>query len=87
MNTAEQRFEDAFNVLKVMGVPVYHHPDESVGFSISAEEPTSDEWVSLYRSGGEWDFGVNPALMDVLAKFHLFAEWVNPGRLHVYDNK
>lgn len=86
MNT-KQRFEDAFNALKVLGVPVYIHPDDRAPrFSISAEDEGADEWVSMYHGDPDWLFGVNPVVHLVLNRFELFAEWVNPGRLSVYDN-
>lgn len=85
--TTKQRFDDAFNALKVMGVPVYVHPDDGAPrFSIDAEDADAAEWVSYYHGSPDWIFGTHPAVQSLLNRFGLFAEWVNPGRLSVYDN-
>lgn len=75
----------AFNTLKKMGVPVYEHPDDRGNFSISAEEAESDNWVSYYSAPSDWVFGVHPSIEATLLKHGLFTEWVNPGRLSVYN--
>lgn len=86
--STKQRFEDAFNALKVMGVPVYVHPDDRAPrFSIDAEDADAAEWVSMYHGYPDWIFGVHPAVQSLLNRFELFAECVNAGRLSVYDNK
>lgn len=83
----KQRFESAFNALKVMGVPVYIHADDrGHSFSIDAEDADAAEWVSYYHGSPDWIFGTHPAVQSLLNRFGLFAEWVNPGRLSVYDN-
>ena len=82
----------AYNKLKKMGVPVFVHIDSDIrdgGFSISAEEENSEMWVNYYAGCGSFDFwggdNVNPKLTDVLDKHKLYAEWVNPGMLSVYQ--
>lgn len=78
---------DAYNVLRVMGVPVFTNMDndELGNFSISGEDTESYKWADYYSSPTTWDLGVNPALEAVLAQFGLMCEWVNPGYLSVYE--
>ena len=75
----------AFNELKKMGVPVYERDDMDGRFQISAEDVDSYKWVSYYESPSSWIFGVNPKIDAVLRKFGLFAEWINPAELGVYQ--
>lgn len=76
----------AFSELKRRGVPVYRHADDGGRFSISAEDEGSDEWANYYASGVPgWDCGVSDRLTKILNKHGLYAEWVNPGRLAVYE--
>jgi len=74
----------AYNALKAMGVPVYVRDDMDGRFQISAEEPESYLWVDNYNGRADWDFGVNPKIDATLAKFGLFAEWINGGEVGVY---
>ena len=82
------KLQEAYDVLKVMGVPVFVNEDheERGNFGINAEDPRADEWVSYYHSPINWTFGVHPALEDVLVQLKLFAEWQNPGCLSVWEN-
>jgi hypothetical protein len=76
----------AFNALKKLGVPVYEHADDNGNFSISAEEPESHKWVNYYAEYPYWKgHKENPVLNNLLHKYGLFAEWVNCGRLSVYE--
>jgi len=75
----------AFNALKKIGVPVYEREDMNGRFQISAEEPDSYKWANYYESPSSWGFGVNPKIDEILRKFGLFAEWINPGELGVYE--
>ena len=79
----------AFNALKKLGVPVYEHGDDNGNFSISAEDENSELWVNYYAGCGSFDFwggdNVSPKLTKVLDNCKLYAEWVNPGRLSVYQ--
>lgn len=81
------KFSTAFARLKAMGVPVYSHPDDIGNFSINAEAPEAEAWVDYhdnpYRE--ELVFGVHIDLERELQNRGLFAEWVNPGRLAVYE--
>lgn len=82
----KRQFRNAFNALKKLGVPVYVRDDMGGRFQISAEEPESYKWADYYayaRAG--WDFGVNPLIDQVLKKYGLFSEWINPGELGVYE--
>tara|TARA_R110000868_G_scaffold114309_7_gene306333 strand:- start:597 stop:854 length:258 start_codon:yes stop_codon:yes gene_type:complete len=76
----------AYNELVKLGVPVYIRDDMDGRFQISAEEPDSYKWADYYegdRNEG-WIFGVNPIIDNVLRKYDLFCEWINPGELGVY---
>jgi len=79
----------AFNALKKLGVPVFEHGDDKGNFSISGEEENSEMWVNYYAGCGSFDFwggdNVNPKLTKVLDDYKLYAEWVNPGMLSVYQ--
>ena len=81
------KYKEAYDVLKVMGVPVFVNEDHERrgNFGINAEDPRADEWVSYYHPPINWTFGVNPTLDAVLDQFKLFAEWQNPGCLGVWD--
>lgn len=84
----KQPFTDAYNVLKIMGVPVFTNADnDRLGnFSINAEDPKAHKWCEYYAQFTPgWEFGVRPTLNNVLAQFGLFAEWQNPGCLGVYE--
>ena len=92
----EPNTRKAFDTLKRMGVPVYDHGEDGT-FIISAEENTDDNtWADYYdgpslehlnKTTGEWEwsFGVNPKIERALDKFGLYAEWINPGSLGVYE--
>jgi len=79
---------DAYNVLKIMGVPVFVNEDhDKLGnVSISGEDSESYKWADYYSSPTTWDLGVNPALEAVLSQFGLMCEWQNPGCLGVYES-
>jgi hypothetical protein len=79
------KFQKAFAMLADLGVPVYKHPDDTDNFSIDAESSESDNWVNYYSMNPEWEFGVNPALIQALDAHEMYAEWVNAGRLSVYS--
>lgn len=79
------KYQNAFDALKTLGVPVYEHADDNGNFSIDAEDARADEFVGYYSTDPEWVFGVCPAVNNLLRTFGLFAEWVNPGRLGVYE--
>lgn len=80
-------FVEAYNALKVLGVPVFTHQDhtELGNFGIDAEAEGADLWVSYFNARHDWIFGVHPALDRLLGDYDLFAEWVNPGCLGVYE--
>jgi len=77
---------DAYNVLKIMGVPVFTNEDnDKLGnFFIGGEDAESYKWADYYVQQDGWEFGVNPAIGEVLDKFGLMCEWINPGYLGVY---
>lgn len=80
---------DAYQALKVMGVPVFTNEDhDRLGnFSINAEDPAGLRWADYYAPANhDWVFGVSPELDAVLAQFGLMCEWINPGCLGVYES-
>jgi hypothetical protein len=83
----KQKYIKAFNQLEKIGVPVYEHVDDNGNFSIDAEHSESYLWCNYYDGHAipDWDFGVNPKIGDILRARGLFAEWVNAGRLSVYE--
>ena len=84
----DRQYVPAYVALKKMGVPVYVRDDMDGRFQISAEEPDSYKWADYYAYYGahraNWVFGVNPKIDEVLGKYGLFSEWINPGELGVY---
>jgi len=83
----KKQFKQAYDVLKVMGVPVFTNEDNDKpgNFSINAEDARSADWCDYYGSPQDWDFGVNPAITTVLDQYDLMSEWQNPGCLGVYE--
>jgi hypothetical protein len=79
------KFQQAYNALRTLGVPLFERDDQPGRFFISAEMPESDEWVSYWGGGRDWIFGVHPAVDATLRQFDLFAEWENPGCLVVCE--
>lgn len=86
-NVLRPKFRGAFAKLKAMGVPVYQHPDDNGNFSIDAEAEGAERWVDYYGNPyrEELVFGVHLDVEQVLEKVGLFSEWVNPGRVAVYE--
>ena len=80
-------YTKAYIALKKLGVPVYTRDDMDGRFQISAEEPESYKWADYYEGDMHegWIFGVNPKIDEVLSKYGLFSEWINPGELGVYQ--
>lgn len=83
----KRQFRLAYNALKKIGVPVYVRDDMNGRFQISAEDPESYKWADYYEGDMRpgWIFGVNPQINEVLKKYQLFPEWINPGELGVYE--
>jgi hypothetical protein len=83
----KRQYIKAFNTLKKLGVPVYEHSDDQGNFSISTEVSTDELWANYYDGWSipGWEFWVNPKITETLRNLGLFAEWVNPGRLSVYE--
>lgn len=81
------KFSPVFKKLKAMGVPVYEHPEDDGGFSIDAEADGAERWADYYGNPyrEELVFGVHLDVERVLEKAGLFSEWVNPGRVAVYE--
>ena len=84
---------NAYNALKKIGAPVLD-PDKGWGghFAISGEsgDTASDgmDWAEYYSEDYRelWSrFGVHNEINDILDANDLFAEWIDPGVLGVYD--
>lgn len=83
----KRKYIAAFNNLQKMGCPVYEHSDDDGNFSISAEDGDSYLWCDYYDGSTipDWEFGVSPKITELLRSKGLFAEWMNPGRLVVFE--
>jgi hypothetical protein len=82
----KKQFRLAYNALKKIGVPVYQRDDMNGRFQISAEDPESYKWCDYYAyTRASWNFGVNPKVDELLKKYGLYSEWINPGELGVYQ--
>ena len=78
----------AFNALKKIGAPVIDTGGDWGGeyFAVSGEENYGETWADYYREFGDTDdFGVSLKVNKILDKYGLFAEWINPGVIGVYD--
>jgi|TARA_B110000881_G_C18425737_1_gene438312 hypothetical protein len=76
----------AFEALEKIGAPVFVNED---GMFISGEDNGSVCWADYYcefPGGALDDFGVNNKINKILEARGLFAEWVNPGLLGVYED-
>lgn len=84
-----RRAARAYNKLESMGVPVYVHADDAPGmFSIDAEAPGAERWLDYYGDASRLElvFGISIDVERVLQQNELRPEWVNPGRVAVYDD-
>ena len=83
----KKQYRLAYNALKKLGVPVYVRDDMDGRFQISAEDSESYKWCDYYEGiyRDDWNFGVNPVIDNVLAKYDLHSEWINAGELGVYE--
>jgi len=82
----KKHYRKAFNALKKIGAPVieggYNGEDT---FRISAEDNTGDKTWADYHDQAIGLFGVCDEITNILKENKLFAEWINPGVLGVYD--
>jgi hypothetical protein len=74
----------AFEELQKIGAPVKMRDGEMI---ISAEQNDTEMWADYYASGcyGLDDFGVSEKINKILQARGLFAEWMNPGCLGVFE--
>jgi len=87
----KQNYRTAYNALKKMGAPVilggYDGQDT---FRISAEDNVTQVWADYYEMSDGCDagfeMGVSNKINTVLEANGLFAEWINPGVLGVWDD-
>jgi|TARA_R110001592_G_scaffold341348_2_gene630257 hypothetical protein len=87
----QRNYRTAFNALKKMGAPVIEGGyDGEDTFRISAEDNVSYTWADYYQmtdgDGTGYMMGVSNKINDVLDASGLFAEWINPGVLGVWEN-
>lgn len=78
----------AFDELKNLGVPVVDIQEDGSYFRISGEDNEDTVWADYYneyRMSYSDDFGVHEEINNILNKHGLYAEWYNPGYLHVYN--
>jgi hypothetical protein len=77
----------AYNALKKIGCPVWTWGDDQENFNVDAESNHPTVWADYWSKDKDgWLFGVNPLITEILDKYNLYAEWVNPGHLCVYNN-
>ena len=86
---------EALKELQAIKAPVFVHEDSEYHFVISGEcnfapQYGDEYWADYYvmTDGGSKcldDFGVSPKLNEILNKHGLYAEWNDPGTIHVYD--
>ena len=87
----KNNYRKAFTALKKIGAPVikggYNGEDT---FRISGEDNVDEIWADYYEeSTGSSDnflFGVNNRINDILDDQGLYAEWINPGVLGVWES-
>ena len=87
----QRNYRTAFNALKKMGAPAIEGGyDGEDTFRISAEDNVSYTWADYYQmtdgDGTGYMMGVSNKINDVLDASGLFAEWINPGVLGVWEN-
>ena len=87
----QRNYRTAFNALKKMGAPVIEGGyDGEDTFRISAEDNVSYTWADYYQmtdgDGTGYMMGVSNKINDVLDASGLYAEWINPGVLGVWEN-
>jgi len=77
-------YENAYNELELIGCPVI---GSESSFRISGEDNSTRLWADYYNQYPSMcdDFGVSHVVNDILDKNDLFAEWINPGVLGVYE--
>lgn len=78
--------QHAYNELEEMGAPVIDGADGGAYFRISGEDNAVKLWADYYIDSETMPFGVSLDIINVLDKYGLYAEWINPGVLGVYNN-
>jgi len=73
----------AFNKLLKIGCPVFNRGEGN--FEIHPCNAVNDEFWANYDEPSVGQFGVSKKITDVLEEHGLFAEWVNPEYLSVYE--
>ena len=82
----KKHYRKAFNALKKIGAPVIEGGDQGEDtFRISAEDNTDEKTWADYHDLGFGHHGVCDEITNILKENALFAEWINPGVLGVYD--
>lgn len=89
----------AFNALQKIGAPVLEPKvgdSYRAEFYLSGEDNSKEIWadywealvlerVNLVTGEIEWAFGINDKVHRVLKANGLFAEWINPGLVGIYQ--
>lgn len=92
--------QKAVTELKAINAPVYDHleGERGVHFIIGGELRTGDDqYFADYYQEQVWEhvddsgkivnaFGVRQDVIDILDKYSLFSEWINPAQLGVWDS-
>jgi hypothetical protein len=90
-NTTPRNVVAARRALERIGCPVMDGGNWSRNslLEISAESggeaPNGLPWASYYCDSQSMPFGVNQVVSKALDKHGLYAEWINPGVLGVYN--
>lgn len=87
----QRNYRTAYNALKKLGAPVilggYDGEDT---FRISAEDNSDYVWADYYQmtdgDGTGYEMGVSDRINNILSASGLFAEWINPGVLGVWED-
>jgi|TARA_R110000822_G_C15062575_1_gene467636 hypothetical protein len=87
----QRNYRTAYNALKKLGAPVIEGGyDGEDTFRISAENNVDYVWADYYEmtDGNDTGYmmGVSNKINDVLSASGLFAEWINPGVLGVWED-
>ena len=79
----KKQAQKAFDELKAINVPVFERDDIEY-FGLSGED--GDYRIDYYNEDFESaESGIDNAIINILKKYNLFAEWENPGSAIVYD--
>lgn len=80
-------YRKAYNKLKAIGAPVIKGGwDGEDTFRLSGESNTDERtWADYWNQYSIGHFGVDLEVTKILKENDLYAEWVNPGVVGVYE--